>query len=145
MKLLIERDTCCVDFCIEIPACEFEGFGEIKANGKSKSTINTNKVTTTVANEKFFIFNDFSLIPNPANEQVQIAWQPFLNTDVLRIRIFNNYYSLVEEVEVSNQLGSKQISLTNYPSGMYVVELSTLNNSTHQMEKRIIKRLIVTK
>lgn len=79
-----------------------------------------------------FEFDDLSIYPNPANNEVNIKWN---NSEDVSIRIYNTLGKLVfygKKVNLSNAL---KIDVSSFTSGMYFVKL---NSTKGEITKKLI-------
>ncbi|MBR9832838.1 T9SS type A sorting domain-containing protein [bacterium] len=113
----IEGEICCVEFCVDILACE---------GGGRKGNPNAIDINAL----------DFSIVPNPASNLVNLLWQPFEQTDFITISVYSSQYELMYRQQVDNTSGSHEVNVSNWRNGMYLVQME----SAH---KRMSKRMLV--
>ncbi len=93
---------------------------------------------SSVSENKKEAINAYQLIPNPANEKVNITMN-LLNNGVVDINIYNMVGQIVKSTLVNGQLGSNTIAIDieNIPSGVYMVK--TMANGSSQTKKLIVE------
>ena len=91
--------------------------------------------TTTSA--KLFTANDNVLLfPNPATQFIQLQTPPSFGT-VKFVKIYSITGSLVLQKELSSDLESQRINVSNLKSGIYLIEInSSANNITFKFLKQ---------
>jgi hypothetical protein len=67
----------------------------------------------------------FEIYPNPSNGQFNIAVDFENNTANGELRILNVYGQLLQSYNLSSQYNNLSADLSNFPSGMYFVQVLT--------------------
>lgn len=105
----------------------------------SKNVILDNEVIVrkTVAsnlkiNENRFNENQIRLFPNPAKTEINLDFDDAIQTEIQKISIYNLLGALV----FSTNKYLKTISVSDFPSGMYVVRIS---NSEFEISRKLVK------
>ena len=88
---------------------------------------------TTLLNEAF-LENTIKFFPNPANEELNIAFNLQSNVEVNQILIYNSIGQLIREEEIIFKNNSGSINVTDLPNGVYYLNL-----------KGVKKRFVITR
>lgn len=78
----------------------------------------------------------FQIAPNPANDRVELSYH-FKRETARNIQLMDLQGRILQQVEISAKSGVQSLSLTNIPSGIYLVRISG------GPEGQIVKRLSV--
>lgn len=116
---------------------DFEFIPEQWSEGNyiAKTLIGTDSVGKK---EKILTNEDFSIYPNPANDQLMLSFENLESSANYKISIKNSLGSFVEEYTIDGFKPSMIINLTEYSSGIYYIVLRNENNSSSIKHKKCI-------
>jgi hypothetical protein len=94
--------------------------------------------TVGINEQKVESISSYQLIPNPANEKVNITMN-LLKEGVIETTIYNTVGQMVKSTHVIGQVGNNTIEMNieNVPSGVYIVK--TIANGSTQTKKLIVE------
>jgi hypothetical protein len=117
----------------EYPTISVEPLEE-PVNPKSLAT-EEDKTTTVTDN---FVIEQFVVYPNPASEQVSIAYYLNNNVNTASIEIINSIGQVVSTTMLNGSTGTIQINTSEFAKGIYMITLFEDGIKTRQ-EKLVIK------
>ncbi len=85
-----------------------------------------------VANEQLFQLSQINIGPNPSDGLLNINLSAS-KINIFHLQIFNNKGQLIEAKTLTNQ--AHQLDLSNYHTGLYIIQLSDANGQFHYSEK----------
>ncbi len=78
----------------------------------------------------------FKIYPNPTRDAITIETQSFISTNTIQIAVYNNLGKVVlrDQIEVSGESSSKNISFVDFEAGTYFVRCyNELNEKTYKI------------
>ena len=91
--------------------------------------------TTLGVDEQELTESDIIMFPNPTYDYITIKNTSRL--ELLNVEVYDVLGKLIYRIDLKNMGLTKEISLQNLSSGMYLIEINALNNS---ITKRVIKQ-----
>ena len=80
---------------------------------------------------------EFSIMPNPAKDLVQLKWDNSNNTDNLVIQILDLSGHIVYTNTVANSTQNLEINTSELSSGLYIIQIQ--NNALMGVQKLMIQ------
>jgi len=79
---------------------------------------------------------DITVYPNPTSDYLQVFIPPYIQEDVVRIQLYNQFGKLVLSEDFSINENHVKVSLHNFTEGLYMLRILTDKPLTFKVIKQ---------